>query len=128
SGTRIHVAEGGSLPYTIASASPVQRWTIIAHYGPFAIPVADEAFQGSTETVRTGEAALGDIARYGKGLYDVTADALLADGTHCNAGFQLEVSGPLLTSVLGIAAVALLGVGLAGLVGILVNIALQVND
>jgi len=127
-GVRVQAPADGDIAYTLVAPSPVMHWTMTVHYGPFAIPLVNRDFPDNGDLTRSGGAPVADIAKYGKGLYEVTGDATLADGTHCTVAFQLQVNGPILSSVLGIAAVALVGAGAVGLLAMLINILLNLND
>jgi hypothetical protein len=118
----------GNLTYRIESASPAVHWRLFAHYGPFTIPMHDETFADGGASTKDGTASVADIARYGTGLYDITGDIDLADGSHCDVSFQLRISGPILQSVLGLVAVGLVGAGAVGFLALLVSIILNLND
>ncbi|MES2153758.1 MAG: hypothetical protein V4510_01325 [bacterium] len=127
-GARVEAPAEGNVSYTITSSVPVQSWTMTVLYGPFTIPLLDQAFADNGDLVRHGSAETGAIAKYGTGLYEIRGDARLADGTHCTVGFQMHVSGSLLKSVLGLAAVAMVGAGTVGLIAMLISILLNLND
>jgi hypothetical protein len=117
----------GTLRYHIIAESDVLRWTVKLHYGPFDRTVLDRAFPpGSNE--ENGTMSVAEYTQYGTGLYEVTGTAQLADGTTCTATMRLQVSGSLFDSVLGLAAVAVLGAAGVGLLLTILQVALDAKD
>lgn len=125
---RVDVPADGQLTYHIVSPVSVVRWVVAVHYGPLRIPVLDEAYPNDGALERSGPASVNEITKYGTGLYTVTGDATMADGTHCFATMQLAIHGSPLASVIGLVAVGLLGVGAAGVLAIAVRTIFDVND
>lgn len=125
---RIDVPDSGDVSYRIESPQPVVRWKVAVHYGPFTIPALDQRFPADSGTVREGNASVKDFTKYGTGRYEVTGDAELSDGTHCTARLDMIVPGSPFKSVLGLTAMAMFGAGVVGLLALLIQILLNVND
>lgn len=124
----VDAPESGVLPYSIAANRSTLHWTVEVHYAGFAIPALDESFPRDGARTRLGNASLASVTRYGSGLYEVSGRADLDDGDSCSVAFQVRIPGSPLRSVLGLAAVGLMGVGGAGLVAMAVKSVLDAND
>jgi hypothetical protein len=110
----VAVPENGSIAYDISSAAGVASWTVMLNYGP----VSQQVSEGSTEdggSSAQGVANVSDYAWMGVGVYELHADALLADGRTCGADFLVHVSGNPLLTVVGAAGAAMVGGGAVGL-------------
>ncbi len=125
---QIEVPESGDVTYRIESPLPVVRWKVEVHYGPFTIPALDQRFPADSGLVREGVASVKDFTKYGTGQYEVTGNAELSDGTFCTARMEMIVPGSPFQSVIGLTAMALFGAGVVGLLALLIQILLNVND
>lgn len=126
-GTIIAAPADGNLSYSISAPIPVLRWSVTLHYGPIERLVLSRDFEAGA-TSEQGHFAMGDHTKYGKGLYRVTGDAELSDGTSCFAEMGLRVEGNPFTTVLGVAALALLGAAGVGLLLLVLQIILDAKD
>lgn len=117
----------GNLTYNITAAIPVVRWSVTLHYGPFERVVIDRPFeQGATS--EEGVFSVAEYTKYGTGLYRVTGAAVLSDGSTCTGTMDLKVAGSPFTTVVGLAAVAILGAAGVGLLLTILQIVFDAKD
>ncbi len=95
-----------------AAAGEVTHLRVQLHYGPVSWTVHNEDTSGQNVSKNV---SVEDYARYGVGLYKVTATATLKSGESCSGSALVNVSGNPLTTAAGAAAVAGMGLGVAGL-------------
>jgi len=128
-GATVEVPQGGNVTYRITSGVPVLRWSVDLHYGPLTLPVFDQSYDASLGALeRSGAFSMAAFTRYGTGIYEVSGQAELQDGSRCDVSLRMRVEGSPFRSVIGLAAVALIGVGGVGLLAILLQAVLDAND
>lgn len=126
-GAVITAPSDGNLTYAISASVPIVSWAVTLHYGPLERLVLEEPFAEGT-THQEGVFSVQEHTRYGTGLYRVTGEAELADGSTCTGVMDLRVEGSPFTTVLGVAAVAVLGAAGVGILLLILQVVLDAKD
>lgn len=109
----IPVGEDEVIVVTMTSPAGLESHDLRLDYGGIGWTVTSEADGG--ETSADDQIEVADFADYGVGLYRVTGEARLVDGSVCKGSVLVDVEGNPLTTVAGIVAAGLTAAGVAGI-------------
>lgn len=108
------VPENGTLSYDISADAGVSSWSVDLTIAGVSQTVSEgTSEEGSTRVA--GSADVSDYTTAGVGVYEIDADATLADGSSCSADFLVKVLGNPLMTVAGAAAAVAAAGGVGGL-------------
>ncbi len=124
---RIALPADGNLTYRLSSPTPIARLVVTLHFGPVSKVLLDETYDPPTMS-ESGVIDASNWTSYGSGLYQVSGRATLQDGTDCTAAMNLEIPGGLLSTPLGILAVAVLGASGVALLLVILQAILDAKD
>lgn len=111
----IPVEADAVIAVTMSSPGGLESHDLDLEYAGITWTVSSETDDG--ETSASDEILVADYADYGVGLYRVSGSARLADGSTCKGTVLVDVQGNPLTTVAGLAAAAMVGVGGAAVAG-----------
>lgn len=93
---------------------PIRSWNASIHYGPFSAPLS-RGQAPANATTAVGVIPVADFAWMGVGVYRVSGEVTLEDGSACRGEALVDVRGSPLDTVLGTASIAVAGLGGLGL-------------
>lgn len=104
-------------PATVAftAEAPIERWNATIHYGPFDAPLSMGQAPTNSTSARA-EVPVHGFSWLGAGLYTVSADVQLEDGSTCHGEALIDIQGEVLGTVLGASAASVTAIGAIGLV------------
>jgi hypothetical protein len=114
-GQAIKVQPDETVDYSVASATGITQRRFLMEYAGISI-VVDKGTNKGDSTFSSGSAAVKDYAWLGAGLYKVSGEATLKNGTTCSGAVLVDVAGNPLTTVLGVTGVIFVVMGLIGVI------------
>jgi hypothetical protein len=116
-GQAIQIEKGATLVYSFTSTNgaAATEWEFSLAYGPYSGVVDTGSNPDGATSAAAGSAPLEDYAWLGVGLYLVSGDILLEDGSTCTGAALIQVKGNPLTTLVGGASAAIVVGGAAGL-------------
>ena len=111
----IKVQPDETVDYSLASAAGITQRRFLMEYAGISI-VIDKGTNKGDSTFSSGSAAVKSYAWLGAGLYKVSGEATLKNGTTCTGAVLIDVAGNPLSTVLGVNGVIAVVIGLIGLI------------
>jgi hypothetical protein len=109
----IPVGEDEVIVVTMSSPTGLESHDLRLEYGGIGWTVSSESDEGQTSADDQVEVA--DYADFGVGLYRVTGEARLVDGSVCKGSVLIDVQGNPLTTAAGVLAAGMTVAGAAGI-------------
>lgn len=110
----VAVAKSAAVEYDIAANGSVTSWKVFLEVAGVSKKISEGAAEDGVGSV-AGEANVSEYAWLGAGVYEVHAEAILADGSTCRADFLVHVEGNPFVTVLGATGTVLAVGGATGL-------------